>query len=205
MHNWPMTAKRQADIQMSHSKSNVPPGIWTFIVADCMGFAIFFLLFMTERMKDVTLFDESARFLNIGIGAVNTVILLTSSALVALAINALEQNNRQKAYRLLLTGLVVGSLFAVLKISEYYVKISAGITPTTNDFYTFYFILTGVHLLHYLIGLVVLIAMLMTLRAKNANNDTASWLESGALYWHLVDLLWLFLFPMLYLLPAQST
>jgi nitric oxide reductase NorE protein len=187
-----------------HPAAVSPPGIWTFIVADCVGFAVFFLVFMMERMKDVALFDESARHLDIRLGVVNTVILVSSSWLVALAVAAMEQGQLVRARRLLLAGLGVASLFAVLKIAEYHAKIIAGIAPTTNGFFSFYFILTGVHFLHYLIGLGVLIAMILSLRQVDNRPTKPNWLESGALYWHLVDLLWLFLFPMLYLLPAHS-
>jgi nitric oxide reductase NorE protein len=179
------------------------PGIWAFIAADCAGFAIFFIVFMSERMKEPSLYDDSARQLDIRLGVINTLILISSSWLVALAITAFEQGKDKRAGRFLLSGLAVGSLFALFKIAEYHAKVSAGITPTTNGFYSFYFILTGVHFLHYLIGLGVLIAMLVSLRKAKNRPDGTSWLESGALYWHMVDLLWLFLFPMLYLLPVR--
>jgi len=179
------------------------PGIWAFIAADCAGFAIFFLVFMTERMKEPLLFDASARHLDIRLGVVNTLILVSSSWLVALAIAALEKGNLERAGRFLVSGLVVGSLFALFKVAEYHAKIAAGITPTTNGFYSFYFILTGVHFLHYVIGLGVLITMMATLRRAKRQGGGTEWLESGALYWHMVDLLWLFLFPMLYLLPVH--
>jgi nitric oxide reductase NorE protein len=193
----------QAEGQVPSTPVHKAPGIWSFIAADCAGFAIFFLVFMSERMKEPSLYDDSARQLDIRLGVINTLILISSSWLVALAITALEHGKDKRAERFLLSGLAVGSLFALFKIAEYHAKVSAGITPTTNSFYSFYFILTGVHFLHYLIGLGVLIAMLVSLRtAKNRHGGTG-WLESGALYWHMVDLLWLFLFPMLYLLPVR--
>jgi nitric oxide reductase NorE protein len=193
----------KADGQVLSAPVHKAPGIWSFIAADCAGFAIFFLVFMSERMNEPSLYDDSARQLDVRLGVINTLILISSSWLVALAITALEQGKDKRAERFLLSGLAVGGLFALFKIAEYHAKVSAGITPTTNGFYSFYFILTGVHFLHYLIGLGVLIAMLVSLRtAKNRNGGTG-WLESGALYWHMVDLLWLLLFPMLYLLPVR--
>lgn len=204
MFNAAALADSRADPVIAPAVHPRAPGIWAFIAADCAGFAIFFLVFMTERMKEPLLYDESARHLDIPLGVVNTLILISSSWLVALAITALEQGKRERAGRLLLFGLGVASLFAVFKIIEYQDKVAGGITPVTNSFYSFYFILTGVHFLHYLIGLAVLIAMLVTLRRTNGSAEGTGWLESGALYWHMVDLLWLFLFPMLYLLPAHS-
>ncbi len=181
-----------------------PPGIWTFIAADCAGFGIFFAVFMSERMNNPVLFDKSARLLDLRLGLTNTLILISSSWLVAMALSAADAGRVRKAKLLMMGGLAVGSCFAVLKMTEYAHKFAAGITPTTNDFFSFYFILTGVHFLHYLIGLVVLIAMILALhRQGNGASERIPWLEAGGIYWHMVDLLWLFLFPMLYLLPLR--
>lgn len=159
---------------------------------------------MTERLKSPALFDQSARLLDLRLGLANTLVLISSSWLVALAISAAEEGRVRKAKLLLIGGLVVGSCFAVLKITEYAHKFAIGITPMTNDFFTFYFILTGVHFLHYLIGIAVLIAMIVALhRHDDTSPGHIPWLEAGGIYWHMVDLLWLFLFPMFYLLPVR--
>ncbi len=181
------------------------PSIWTFIAADCAGFAIFFLVFMAERMKAPALYDASARQLDITTGLINTLILISSSWLVALACGASMRRQFRRASMLMLGGLGVGCCFAVVKISEYQQKIMAGITPATDDFFMFYFILTGIHFLHYVIGIAVLVMMAFSLRrAARDGAAVVPWLESGALYWHMVDLLWLFLFPMLYLLGGHA-
>ena len=194
----------RAESQIHPVEKIAPPGIWTFIAADCAGFAIFFIVFMSERLKQPALFDASARLLDIPLGLANTLILISSSWLVALAITAADAGRFQSAKRLLVGGLAVGGGFAILKIAEYHAKLSAGITPTSNGFFTLYFILTGIHFLHYVIGLVVLVAMIAALhRPKAEAGGGVPWLEAGALYWHMVDLLWLFLFPMLYLLPSH--
>ncbi len=195
-----MVEGRVEAVALPHRRA---PGIWAFIAADCAGFAIFFLVFMTERMKEPDLYDASARHLDIRLGVVNTLILITSSWLVALAMAAIEKGKNERAVRLLFSGLVVACFFALFKIAEYHAKVAAGILPTTNGFFSFYFILTGVHFLHYVIGLGVLAAMLVSLRRSRDRGGEMGWLESGALYWHMVDLLWLFLFPMLYLLPVH--
>lgn len=181
------------------------PSIWYFVIADCIGFAIFFFVFMTERMPQARLFDESSKQLDARLGLCNTLILITSSWLVALAAKAVRQHRPQQARRLLPAALVVASGFAILKGIEYGTKIGHGITPLTNAFFMFYFILTGVHFLHYLVGMVVL--TVLSLKARKAKAHDAEfqvWVESGGIYWHLVDLLWVFLFPMLYLLGAGS-
>jgi nitric oxide reductase NorE protein len=177
------------------------PGIWAFVTADCVGFAIFFFVFMTERLKQPALFDESSQHLDVRIGLANTLILITSSWLVALAAQATKHGQLDKARRLLPAALIVSCGFAVLKSLEYGIKINAGITPLTNPFFMFYFVLTGIHFLHYAVGIAVLAVMIT--KSRNVARDPdrfANWMESGGIYWHLVDLLWCFLFPMLYLL-----
>ncbi|MFW2828716.1 cytochrome c oxidase subunit 3 [Sphingomonas sp. ID0503] len=180
--------------------------IWTFIALDCASFGLFFLVFMTERIGQAALFDRSSRMLDDRIGLINTGILITSSWLVARATHLFRRGDAAATLRNLVAALVVGSGFALLKAYEYAVKIEAGINPLTNEFFTFYFALTGVHLLHYLVGLLILGVLIAGARAAAQGRPAASypvWLESGALYWHLVDLLWVFLFAMLYLLGAR--
>ena len=177
------------------------PSIWSFVTADCVGFAIFFFVFMTERLKQPALFDESSRHLDVRIGLGNTLILITSSWLVALAAQATRRGRFDRARRLLPLGLAVGCGFALLKGFEYGAKIKAGITPLTDPFFMFYFVLTGVHFVHYLVGIVVLAVLVVRLRSAGTDDvKFVTWMESGGIYWHLVDLLWCFLFPMLYLL-----
>lgn len=181
------------------------PSIWMFVIVDSISFGIFFLVFMLERVGQNVLFAESALQLNPQLGLINTLILITSSWLVALAVAASRRGDGNLIRRRLVMAIVVASGFGIIKFFEYSAKISAGITPVSNDFFTFYFALTGIHLVHYAIGMVALIYL-----AFGANSQTASdqrytaWLESGALFWHLVDLLWIFLFAMLYLLGATS-
>ena len=146
------------------------------------------------------------RHLDPRLGLLNTCILLTSSWLVALATHA-GRNGAMAAARLRLwSALGVGGMFAVIKAVEYYVKIRAGITVSTNEFYTFYYALTGVHLFHYLVGLIVLGVLARgawQVRTADDEKRYLVWLEGGALYWHLVDLLWVFLYAILYLLGGR--
>jgi len=189
------------DVPPGVSHTPAFPGIWYFVIADCIGFAIFFFVFMTERLPQAELFDASAQQLDARIGLANTLILITSSWLVALAAQATRRGELSRARWLLPGALLTGSGFAILKGIEYGIKISHGISPLTNPFYMFYFILTGVHFLHYLVGMVVLVILSLKVRQAEAGDPAFdTWMESGGIYWHLVDLLWVFLFPMLYLL-----
>ena len=177
-------------------------GVWFFISADIGMFAMFFLLFMLERFKAPALFEQSRRQLEPLLGVINTLILLSSSYLVALAVHSARAGRREAVSRYLILGMLVGAGFAVTKMYEYWHKISSGITLLTNDFFMFYFALTGLHFLHFLIGMVVLAVCLAKSRVDAMGDRFVVWIESSGCYWHMVDLLWIVLFPMLYLLHS---
>ena len=178
-----------------------PHGIWTFIALDCTSFGLFFLVFMAERLDQPALFNASARLLDFRLGLANTFILITSSWLVALANRAGRLGEVQTARRWLGGAVLVASGFAVIKGVEYTMHIRAGQTVGSDPFFTFYYALTGIHLLHYLVGMVVL-GYLATSTGKGETQRDLAWLDGGALYWHMVDLLWVYLFAMLYLVGA---
>lgn len=177
-------------------------GVWVFVGADMFFFAVLFMSFMTERAKAVGTFEASRQLLNQDIGGINTLILLTSSWLVVRGVQAAKAGDYQRVPRFLLGGLVFGLGFLVSKAFEYGAKFSAGITPLTDDFFMFYFALTGIHLLHVIGGSVVLLVFYLRARANRITPDNVAHLEAGGIYWHMVDLLWIMLFPLLYLLKA---
>jgi nitric oxide reductase NorE protein len=176
--------------------------IWTFVTADVMAFGLFFLLFMIERGHDPMLFNRSAAVLDARLGVLNTLILVTSSWFMALAVHAARSGDRAAVRRLLLLAFVIGGGFAVSKGVEYAGKISHGITLLSNEFFTFYFFLTGLHFLHFLVGMGVLALLWLRVGREAPDGPFLGWIESGGIYWHMVDLLWIMLFPLLYLLRA---
>ena len=174
-------------------------GVWFFIAADISLFAVLFAAFMYHRYEAPLLFEQSRQLLSANLGVLNTLILLTSSWLVALAVHAARQGEQQRVVRLLIFAMVVGSGFAVTKAVEYAEKIQAGLTMVHNDFFMFYWTLTGLHFLHFIIGMLAL--GVCVYRAKQGlDSRYLIWLESSGCYWHMVDLLWIILFPMIYLL-----
>lgn len=178
------------------------PAVLVFILADMIVFAMLFVGFMVERGGQVALFDRSAASLDVGLGILNTLILVTSGLFVVLAVNAAKAGQAREMRRWLLVSFVTGAGFGVSKAIEYGDKLSHGITMHTNDFYMFYYALTGAHFLHFLGGMVVL-AYLWFRARQGVDSPLCSLTESGALYWHMVDLLWIFIFPMLYLLGPR--
>ncbi|WP_293234785.1 cytochrome c oxidase subunit 3 [Mycolicibacterium sp.] len=175
------------------------PGVWIFLFGDMLVFGVFFATFMYQRAQAPELFDESRRTLSIGIGLTNTLVLLTSSLLVVTALRAIRTSQRFAARWLLIGALVCGLTFVGLKAVEYTAKVDEGHTPEQNAFYTYYFILTGIHLFHVLVGIVVLVLLLTQTRHVGLSATRMALFEGGGCFWHLVDLLWIILFPLLYL------
>lgn len=173
------------------------PGIIVFIAADIASFLLFFAVFMVDRMENVELFTRSTRMLDANLGLLNTLILITSGWLVALATNSARVGDPGKARRQLILAICVGLGFAIVKAVEYGAKIGNGILPSTNSFFTYYYVLTGLHFLHFIVGIALLITI--AIKSRRPGCGYMVWLESGGLYWHMVDILWVFLFPLLYL------
>ncbi len=177
-------------------------GIWTFIIADMGAFAMFFLVFTLGRIGAPDVFEASRQHLDAGIGLLNTIILLTSSLFMVRAVEAARGGDRAATLCNLALTILIGLGFAVTKVLEYKAKGSAGIGLTTNEFYTYYFAFTGIHFLHFLVGIAALLMMLVKSRRDALDARFRTWIESVGCYWHMVDLLWIMLFPMLYLLKA---
>jgi len=175
-------------------------GVWVFVAADLTVFGLFFVSFVRDRGRDAALFEQARQTLDADIGGVNTLILLTSSWFVALAVEAAQAGAARRIPRLLAWAAACGLAFAVLKVIEYAHKLRAGTSMLTNDFYMYYFTLTGIHLLHVAAGAVILLILWSKARAGAYGSGNCAGLESGATFWHMVDLLWVVIFPLLYLL-----
>ena len=175
-------------------------GIWVFVGVDMLFFALLFGLFMTQRMRAPAIFESARRTLDADFGGINTLVLLTSSWFVVLAVDAAKRDRLADVPRWLMAAFACGLLFAVSKAFEYGAKIAAGISPTTNDFYMYYYVLTGFHLLHVVAGSVMLLVFWNLARRRRFGSSRMAVLECGATFWHMVDLLWIVLFPLLYLL-----
>lgn len=177
-------------------------GVWVFIGADSVIFAILFMSFMQDRLKNPAIFEASRQTLNMNLGGIDTLILLTSSWSVALAVQAMKRDQIDREPRLLLGGAVTGLMFVASKSIEYFEKFTHGITPGTNPFYMWYFTLTGIHLIHVVVGTSMLTYLWIRSRRGTYDHLHKAVPESVASYWHLVDLLWIVLFPLLYLMKA---
>jgi nitric oxide reductase NorE protein len=194
-----------ADVEIARRekvKAHVPgePGVWMLIFGDLTVFGLFFLTFSYYRSQDLSLYVASQQTMHLGFGLINTLLLLTSSWFVARGVGEARQGHRILSRRLILGALACGIGFCVVKAFDYRETILAGTTLNANEFYTFYFMFTGIHLLHVIIGMGVLVFMLSVSSRTSLKVTDISNLESGGVFWHMVDLLWIFLFALFYIL-----
>lgn len=172
--------------------------MWVMVLGDLVIFGTYFLIFMIHRAMKPTEFLAAQQHLSITIGVLNTLVLLTSSLFIAQSVHAARSGQYDRARRLTYLGGLCGVLFIVVKAYEWSVEIGGGFTLPSGDFFTFYFMLTGVHLFHVALGLVILGVVVRELR--NPRRRRMSMVESGAVYWHMVDLLWIVIFGLLYVM-----
>ncbi|WP_210717272.1 cytochrome c oxidase subunit 3 [Amycolatopsis acididurans] len=171
------------------------PGVWVLIFGDLVVFTVFFATYLHARASQPERFAAAQKALNPAYGVAYTLLLLTGSLFVATGVRAARRRAGSPAPALFAGAFGCGLAFVALKSLEYHDKIAHGLTAGTNDFFLYFYILTGVHLFHVLIGLGVLIALV----AKSRHQPLPfRFLEGGATFWHLVDLLWIVLFPLLY-------
>ncbi len=168
------------------------PLMWVLILSELAVFMAFFVLYISERAAQVTLFNDAQQHLDPLVGGLNTMVLLTSGLLVALAVEAVARGNVRRTRQWLGGAAALGVVFGAIKIFEYSSKFAVGITPETNTFFGFYFGLTAFHFAHVIFGLVLL--GLVSWKSNLENVETA------AAFWHMVDLIWILLYPLLYLL-----
>lgn len=178
-------------------------GVWLLISGDLILFSLLFAVFLVMRGEQHEVFEQGRALLNQNWGLLNTLLMLTSSWFVAIAVQAARRQLVNVTIRCFGAALACGLGFAVVKFFEYSEKLGAGLTITSNDFFMLYFIYTGIHLLHVFIGMGVLITLIVYSRSGGFVPNKLRNLESGASFWHLVDLLWIVLFALLYLVGAS--
>jgi nitric oxide reductase NorE protein len=172
--------------------------IWVMVLGDLVIFGAYFLIFTIHRAMARSEFTAAQAHLDVTIGVINTLVLLTSSLFVAHGVHAARAGKFDRSRRLMWIGGLCGVLFIVVKVYEWSVEIHGGSTLPSSDFFTFYFMLTGVHLFHVALGLLILGIVVRELR--NPRRRRMSMVESGAVYWHMVDLLWIVIFALLYVM-----
>ncbi|MCG4455946.1 cytochrome c oxidase subunit 3 [Pseudomonas sp. MMS21-TM103] len=174
--------------------------MWFFILAELTVFALLILTFAVAQALQPQLFHDSRQLLDSSTGLALTLSLLTSGLFAALALEQVRQARTSRAAWLLLAALLSASVYVLLKLSEYSHLAGAGLGIEHNTFFTLYWMLTGFHFVHVLLGLLILGWLAERCRRRAYGPDTCSVMESGVLYWHMVDLVWVLLFPLVYIL-----
>lgn len=174
--------------------------MWFFILAELTVFAILILAFAVTQVLSPELFHQSRAALDSSTGLTLTLSLLTSGLFAALAVEQVRLARPQRGAALLLAALVTSCVYVVLKLNEYSHLSGLGLGLEHNTFFTLYWILTGFHFLHVLLGMVILGWMAERCRRRAYTAGDCAGLESGVLYWHMVDMVWVLLFPLVYVI-----
>jgi nitric oxide reductase NorE protein len=198
----PETFNGSAPERAPEKRKHIPgePGTWVFILGDMTVFALLFGVFVYYRGKQPHIFEVSQKDLHRYFGAINTLLLLTSSLMVITAVRAIRANMRRLAPILIGIALVCGALFLMNKGLEWGSLLSAGHKPATNNYFMYFFVLTGIHAFHLIIGMAVLVTLFVLSRRETLTKGQYAFVEGGACFWHMVDLLWVVLFALLYLM-----
>ena len=185
-------------------------GMWLFLLSEILLFGGLFILYSSYRYKNPLDFHLAAWELNRVFGTINTLVLITSSLCMALSIFFIQKGDRKLSALFLFATIFLGLLFLGVKYLEWTAKIEHGLYPNSLRligrpkgevlFYGLYYAMTGLHGLHVLVGVFVLSVMLVFMMKGKINRDRFLPLENSGLYWHLVDIIWIFLFPLFYLI-----
>jgi len=194
-----------------HEYATSKEGVWLFLTSEILMFGGLFVGYIIFQNMYPEVFAEGARHLNWKLGALNTLVLLTSSLTMVLGIHYSQAGDRKKAVRYLAATILCGAIFMVVKYFEYTHKIHEGLLPGTwysadkhgldniGLYYSFYFMMTGLHGIHVVAGMLLILWVLIRANKGEFNAHYYTPVEGVGLFWHLVDLIWIFLFPLLYL------
>ena len=185
-------------------------GMWLFIFTELLLFGGLFLVYTIYRAQYPANFHESSLELSVTIGAINTIALLFSSMTIAMAVTAIQKNNKKLALWMIAITLIMALVFLVNKYVEWSAKFEHGLYPGSELmgllerghllYFSLYFFMTGLHAFHIIVGMILLLIVFFKVKNGSIHFQKYVLMENGALYWHLVDLIWIFLFPLLYLI-----
>jgi len=185
-------------------------GMWIFIFTELLLFGGLFIVYSVYRYLNPLAFHLAAEELDVFVGTLNTVILLVSSMTIAMAVSSIQLKNKRLTLILMGITVLLALLFMVNKYFEWSGKISHGIFPGSETlhqssqgeilFFGLYYAMTGLHALHIIIGVAFIAYVMRLVKIDDVKHDDFVILENSALYWHLVDLIWIFLFPLFYLI-----
>ncbi|TGV02333.1 cytochrome c oxidase subunit 3 [Flavivirga rizhaonensis] len=188
--------------EINHKNIYYPPGgilIWIIIFLELITFGAGLIAMVYYSNQEPELFHNSSLKLNTTYGMVNTMLLLTSGFFMAISVTELKKGNKERFKKLLVFTMLFGCLFLYLKGIEYHEKLNEGISIGYNTFFSFYWMLTLFHVIHVIVGLIILTSVYFGVKKENSNTSMED-VEASAAFWHMCDLIWIILFPIIYLL-----
>jgi len=183
----------------SHGIAVGKMGIWWFLASEIMVFGGFLAIYILYRMASAGAWTQLAEHVSAPIGTFNTLVLLTSSLTMVKAFQAIDAGEKLRARNFLAATVILGLAFLGIKAFEYSRELAMGFTPVSGMFWSFYYALTGLHGLHVLAGVIANFALFVMAMKGSLWPKTQQRVEYVGLYWHFVDVVWIFLFPLLYL------
>jgi len=212
--NNPPTALQDQFVEMPQQKEAATLGMWTFLATEVLFFGAMFMSYITYRTAYPRAFALASHHTILLFGTINTAILLTSSLTMALAVQAAKESNSRWLFRFLVATVLFGVAFLGVKGLEYHQDIAdhlwpgphfkSGLPPEAQIFWVLYWIMTGVHALHVTVGIVLLSIMALMARRQKFSGAYYTPVENSGLYWHFVDVIWIFLYPLLYLIHRYA-
>ncbi len=203
-------------IDMPHQQEAATLGMWVFLVTEVMFFGGMFLAYILYRMWYYQGFAEASHHIDLFWGGLNTVVLICSSLTMALAVRSAQLNNRRGQIVNLILTIILGVVFLGVKGIEYAAKFRDNVIPGKHFewhgtdatgaqlFYSLYFMLTGLHAIHMIVGIGIMLVILWMAWKGRFNSTYYTPVEISGLYWHFVDIVWIFLFPLLYLIGRHA-
>jgi cytochrome c oxidase subunit III len=204
------TAAHQFD-DLDQQRTASTLGMWIFLTTEILFFGGMLLVYSVYRIMYFDAFSEASSHLDVLFGAANTAVLLCSSLTMAMAVHAAQTAHGKAVIRFLGITMILGTVFLAIKFYEYYEKYREGLIPgahfvwhgdnpgRASIFFLSYFIMTGMHALHMIIGIGLMTVLIVLSRKGRFTATYYTPVELGGLYWHFVDIVWVFLFPLLYL------
>lgn len=195
-------AQQNPNIKSEKGPGDLPGdlALWIFIFAEMLVFGVLFVAYAFTRANNVALFNDSQLTLSQTSGAINTLVLITSSYFVVRGVSAIKRGLSKQCAHWLTGALLLGGVFISIKLVEFYAKFAADITMSTNTFYMFYLSLTFFHFMHVLMGMVILGSIIAKAHRGGYSAQEHAGVETGASFWHMVDFLWIILFPLVYII-----
>lgn len=180
-----------------------PPGgilLWIIVFVELITFIMGLGAFVVQRSNNLQLFQESQQLLNPTLGIINTLLLVTGGFFMVVAVKQLKQESSATCLRNMALAIACGLSFLGVKGFEFYGKLQGGLNMGHNDFFMYYWLLTGFHFIHVLAAIFILLYLAIFVKKGYYTASNHDDVESGAVFWHMCDLIWLLIFPILYLL-----